>query len=100
MHKKPKVDNFIQYMVKLDSSGRISLRNRTHIRPLLHNKPHLPQTTEIVKTRIASQNIDTRQLHQPNNPVILTEHTGNTESFLRRSTRSSKPPERYGEWDE
>ena len=31
-----------QYQVKMDGSGRVSLRNRIHLRPLLHVPPHLP----------------------------------------------------------
>ena len=36
------VDKFRQYKIKLHGSGRISLCNRIHIKPLLHMKPHLP----------------------------------------------------------
>jgi hypothetical protein len=31
-----------QYWVKVDGSGRPSLRNRVHLRPLLHVRPHTP----------------------------------------------------------
>ena len=34
--------NFRQYLVRMDGSGRISLRNRIHLKPLLHIRPHLP----------------------------------------------------------
>ena len=80
-----------QYKIKMDGSGRISLRNRVYLRPLLVIKPHLPLGT--LPDRDA-------ELPIPQNEVQLSvPPVDNNGGILpRRSSRQRHSPNRYGEW--
>ena len=69
----------------MDGSGRVSLRNRIHLRPMLHIPPHLllHETGETVIIPSSEVNI--------NIPTIDT-----SSSYIppvRRSTRNRRSPE-------
>lgn len=96
------VDKFRQYKVKLHGSGRISLRNRIHLKPVLHIKPHLPQIQDTVQQNDVRSRSTVAPVpvpvqgnealsHQPRNNDRPPEN-------IRRSNRNRKQPERFGEW--
>ena len=76
---------FDQYKVKMDGSGRISLRNRRFLKPI---KPYSDARTDTV----TDQSLEIQE--KPDTAVQETVDTP-----LRRSTRTSNPPARYGSED-
>ena len=95
-----------QYIIKMDGSGRLSLRNRIHIRPVLSMKPHMVNlgndntTLPHSSSSGTSSHPSTESLTDPtttsnNNSEVSTE----LETVpLRRSGRNIRQPDRYGEW--
>ena len=58
-------DKFRQYKIKLHGSGRVPLRNRLHIKPLLHMKPYLPPKHDQYSVDVTRHdNNDTHHCHQ------------------------------------
>ena len=101
-----KICPFRQYEVIMEGSGRISLRNRIHLRPLLNVKPHIPNTSTPPKEFSTLQKTPSSLRssqdtpHMPQNAEIQKLPSLVNEPILnvRRSERQSKAPERYGDW--
>ena len=76
-----------QYFIKLDGSGRITLRNRRHIRKILVEPPITP---------IVNRHMNL-QLNEQNNQNLnhVTNNTPDMPRLLRRSKRTRRPPLRY-----
>ena len=99
------VDKFRQYKVNVRGSGRISLRNRIHLKPVLHIKPHLPQIQDTVQR---NNDVRSRSTVAPvpvpvpvqGNEALSHQSSSNDRppENIRRSNRTRKPPERFGEW--
>ena len=81
---------FRKYKIKIDGSGRVSIRNRVHLRPLLHEKPHLP----------SAGNADVTEIELLSDVTSLPETSGSSLiiPMLRRSERVRNAPQRYGDW--
>ena len=116
------VCDFRQYKVKINGSGRISLRNRVHLKPLLHIKPYLQvvpgsrnkqnnvtsskresdkgSTTEATNNSQSNGENSMKGNSQPNKGSIIRPHTVEHEqvNIPRRSERQKNKPQRYGEW--
>ena len=117
--------NFRQYLVRMDGSRRISLRNRIHLKPLLHIRPHLPVPvtndkqlgSPVVPAPSDSQpetNNSSSSCKSQSNEESTAESSSNSHSHKegivepstvervipRRSTRANfgTEPLRYGEW--
>ena len=88
-----------QYTVKMKGSGRVSLRNRKHLKKLLITKPHIPLvTTEQAQQYPPLSNSNNEPMTDTMNPNPAQNSVSNnsTENMnLRRSTRTKKPPVRY-----
>lgn len=89
-----------QYLIKLHGSGRTSLRNRIHIKPLLHVAPHTPilntpstQSNNTSQTQSSSGRVSTSSKDTSNSGVPEV-----TSEIPRRTSRRRKTPDRYGEW--
>lgn len=78
-----------QYTIKMTGSGRISLRNRIHLRPLLIIKPHLPMST------LPDQQT---ALPTPTNEEQIMVPVDVGDILPRRSARQRHSPKRYGDW--
>ena len=85
-----------QYTIKMDSSSRLSTRNRRHLQKTTPT-PNIPTTTNPIQSReesIAKQFLVSEApeevVHQPieQPPIQVT---------LRRSARTTKKPTRFGE---
>ena len=76
-----------QYFIKLDGSGRITLRNRRHIRKILVEPPITPKVNRHMNLQLNEQN------NQNLNHV--TNSTPDMPRLLRRSKRTRRPPLRY-----
>ena len=88
-----------QYSIKLHGSGRISLRNRCHLKKIINIKPHTP----ILNNKIDHCKVITKE------NVIETEKSSDTpitsktpvennttdKQTLRKSTLKRQPPKRY-----
>ena len=97
------VSGFRQYRVKINGSGRISLRNRIHLKPLLHIKPHLPillngDLNQSVINQSETSNSGSSSNPQSNERSITEPSSVEQQSLPRRSTRQTREPERYGDW--
>ena len=82
------VGQYRQYFIKLDGSGRITLRNRRHIRKILVEPPITPILDKPVNSQLGKQinkNINNQNTNNiPDMPPVS-----------RRSTRTRRPPLRY-----
>ena len=88
-----------QYSIKLHGSGRISLRNRCHLKKIINIKPHTPilnnkidhckviTTENVIETEKSSDTPITSKTPAENN----TTH----KQTLRKSTHKQQPPKRY-----
>ena len=87
------VRNFRQYLVKMDGSGRLSIRNRLHLCPTIA-KPHMLvlSGTPSITTPRESVTIPC-SIDVPEQPVGTPVDTP-----LRKSSRIKRQPNRYGEW--
>ena len=97
-----------QYLIKVDGSGRTSLRNRVHLKPLLHVRPHTPilsranndvpgpttstSTTSCAAGASTEGSSTSASGSRPEAPVVVVNNDGRP----RRQRRQS--PDRYGEW--
>ena len=93
--------DFRQYKVKIDGSGRISLLNHLHLKPLLYIKPHLPLAPPIDTNQNGVN--DSEQVTEVNQQSQegSTIEQSNTEplSLLPlRSVRLRRVPQHYGDW--
>ena len=99
----------------MEGSRRISLRNRIHLRPILHQKAHMPTRNAVLTDNEsnpsssssssslyiqldipARQSVIRSDAHNSGAADASTEDPGATAS--RRSTRDKNPPARYGDW--
>ena len=102
-----------QYKVVLNGSGRISLRNRIHLKPLLHVKSPLsirghvdePPTPNPVHPADPPQDEQQQQQQQQPQPQPQQQQPQRPQQQQhpprhspRRSGRSRRKPIRYGEW--
>ena len=96
------VNQFRQYKVKMHGSGRISLRNRIHLKPLLHVKSplsHLPNTNNKPVSTPSTQTIHPAMDPQDERRATdSTDNLANAEATIRRSRRDRREIDRYGEW--
>ena len=84
-----------QYSVKMDGSGRVSLRNRKYLRKI---EPFLPRNICIQKVLNSEKIVDTKQdegeaIEDLTDKQVVEEIV--EEAELRRSTRVRKPPDHY-----
>ena len=83
----------------MKGSGRVSLRNRKHLKKLLITKPHIPLvTTEQAQQYPPLSNSNNKPMTDTMNPNPAQNSVSNnsTENMnLRQSTHTKKPPVRY-----
>ena len=88
---------FDQYRIKMDGTGRSSLRNRKFLRPIT---PFSSGSTTTLKNSNTFENdpvqtVDDEISTQPN-PHVDHDSSASSTTTSRRSTRCSKPPVRLG----
>ena len=96
--------------MKLNGSGRVSLRTRSHLKPLLYIRPLTPiipkdKTNEHRSTMLSSSETtispsETSKLKEssPSSSTTTPPAEGILPLLPRRSSRQRKAPDRYGEW--
>ena len=111
-----------QYRVKINGSGRSSLRTRTHLKPLLHIRPQTliisSQHAKVVppptpssgsssskpsSTAESPSHMATSQSKSSSQLPSASESSGSSSPrsshpIPRRSSRQRNAPDRYGEW--
>ena len=111
------VGDYRQYLVKMDGSGRISLRNRRHLQKLAPTGPNMPVTTQLVQPETLSfENVvsptSTSPEFETTNIVPIANSSTNTtteqelhsaqqvqpEIQPRRSTRVWRTPVRFKDY--
>ena len=113
-----KVGKYRQYTVKMSGSGRLSDRNRAHLRPMLAVKPHIPtsatsssssnrpnMTRGPQSTETSSSSSDHQSVVPPSSSSSSSSSTSSEcrnrpaqQNVPRQSRRLRRPPIRYGEW--
>ena len=90
-----------QYSVKMDGSGRVSLRNRQFLRkiePFVRRYVTMDDgiaTTQVVVDNHVSDGDEVEATQNENSDDIIGAGEVMTDSVQRRSTRIRHPPERY-----
>ena len=94
-----------QYSVKMDGSGRVSLRNRRHLRKIHVHKSVVPTLKPLLKEagsqlcpsvpQESSSSGEPVTEAQSEVPVAVGTPTIDSEAVVRRSTRRRQPPLRY-----
>ena len=94
---------FRQYKIRLHGSGRLTVRNRIHLRPTKTFKPpaqiKVEQLSDIARTN-SIHPPSSRELHNSvSHPEsTVTQYTPLQTSAPRRSERIRNQPDRFGEW--
>ena len=95
-----------QYTVKMDGSGRLSLRNRKHLCKILITKPvtpYIPMKPQVKTETSAPETIATEHLSTPESTIpSITPSVDeclppSPPQLLRRSSRKRQPPARFRE---
>ena len=87
-----------QYSVKMDGSGRVTLRNRKFLRKI---EPLIPRYLSLDDVLVKHQKINAKEvsIEEPTVPSSAANeevvHGGENEVGQRRSTRAHKTPVRY-----
>ena len=118
---------FRQYNVRVHGSGRVSLRNRAHLRPILVYKPTTPSTTNpstsspissdvsagsrsepatsnpsSILTDVDSSRTPSESSYQPSSSEVSSQMSARSRSPMlpRRdvSRRQRQEPDKYGDW--
>lgn len=87
-----------QYIIKLNGSGRISLRNRMHLKPLLHIPPHTPIIPRNNRNTRSAETVSPTTSEESSLHESIPEVPATSRDLPRKSTRQRKAIERYGEW--
>ena len=95
--------SFRQYHVRMEGSGRVSLRNRIHLRPtilkprMLHLNDVRPSSVSVRTDQLTNVSPGTRDT---STSASSSQNTTLPEPpVLRRSQRTIKPLDRYGDWE-
>ena len=92
---------FRQYEIRVHGSGRITTRNRIHLRQVGVVKPVIVQTKVIRKNVQSDLPVSEMENSEASSELAVSDnylHQENVDNNLRRSGRERRAPNRYGDW--